>query len=218
MGMKNSKVVVFDLDDTLIYEIDFLKSAFREIGYKLNKKGSIQLADKMFHDYRKGENVFKQLIIQYPKFTIEELLSCYRNHIPKINLIEGAQEILDFCKKQNYIIGLISDGRSLTQRNKLKSVKIESCFDLIIISEEFGSEKPCKSNYEAFLKYNADEYYYIGDNLKKDFITPNMLGWTTICLLNNGSNIHSQEFIIDETCCPKFYIKSLAEVISIIQM
>ena len=33
----------------------------------------------------------------------------------------------------------------------------------------------------------------MGDNLKKDFLTPNRLGWQTVCLRDDGRNIHKQD-------------------------
>ena len=56
-------------------------------------------------------------------------------------------------------------------------------------------------------------YVYIGDNPHKDFITPNKLGWTTICLLDRGQNIHKQNFINSLELNPHFFIKSFDEII-----
>lgn len=37
-------------------------------------------------------------------------------------------------------------------------------------------------------------YMCVSDNLKKDFIAPNALGWETVCPLDDGRNIHKQDF------------------------
>src|SRR5690606_20317114 len=109
-----------------------------------------------------------------------QLLEIYRNHVPQIDLSEDTKEILLKIKETGYKLGLITDGRSITQRNKLKALEIEELFDKIIISEEFGSTKPDERNFKAFLMDEIDEYFYVADNPKKDFIVPNKLGWTSI--------------------------------------
>ena len=90
-------------------------------------------------------------------------------------------------------------------------------FDKIIISEELGSSKPDERNFTFFLEEQACEYFYIADNVKKDFITPNKLGWTTVCLLDSGKNIHPQNFNISEEYLPKFRINKIIELKILIQ-
>lgn len=213
--MKN-KYIIFDLDDTLVYEIDFLKSAYKEIATLLDESRQEKLYQEMLLRYSKRENVFDYLVEQFPEFSKNKLLNIYRNHYPNIRLNDGAKDLLDFLKSKNYKIGLITDGRSITQRNKLKSLNIENIFDKIIVSEEFGSEKPDKRNFTIFLSSEIDDYFYIADNPKKDFIIPNTLKWTSICLLDKGYNIHSQNFDFEENFLPKIKIKSLLEVKNIL--
>lgn len=209
--MKN-KYIVFDLDDTLTYEIDFLKSAYRDIALSLNKENLYEI---MFDKYQKGENVFEYLSNEY-QVEIPTILEQYRNHFPNIELIDEAKEVLNHCKSNGYKLGLITDGRSVTQRNKLKALGIENWLDKIIISEEFGSEKPNENNYLAFMIAENCEYFYIADNPKKDFITPNKLGWKTICLLDSGKNIHKQNFDLEKMYLPQYKINSLNEILNIL--
>ena len=215
----NKPVIVFDLDDTLIYEIDYLKSAYYEIAGLIDEDNNEYIFDKMLSNYFKGLNVFEEIIAEFPKMTLEDLLKIYRSHIPNLKLRSYSLEILNYLKDKKCIIGLITDGRSITQRNKLKATKIEDYFDLIIISEEFGSEKPNVENYNAFNNFKTDKYYYIADNTKKDFIAPNKLNWETICLLDTeNQNIHKQNFNISEEYLPKYKIDSLNEIKNILNI
>ena len=205
-----NKVIVFDLDDTLISEYDYLVSAYKEIADKVDGMSST-LHQKMIDKYNRGENVFEYLINKYPNNKIRSLLGVYRNHNPSITLKDGAIELLRYCKSMGYIIGLITDGRSITQRNKIKATKLEPFFDEIVISEEFGSGKPDERNYKVFDKYNGTKYY-VADNTNKDFVTPNRLGWTTICLKDDGKNIHEQSFDLENEYLPKYVYESLHEI------
>jgi len=210
--MKN-KYIIFDLDDTLIYEIDYLKSAYLEISQTLEKQSYDSLFSDIFSMYQKRENVFEFLVSKYPAFTKEKFLEMYRSHLPKIHLDNEVKNILQQCKVNGYKLGLITDGRSITQRNKLKALEIENVFDLIIVSEEFGSTKPDERNFKVFMENYIDEYIYIADNPQKDFVTPNKLGWKSICLLDKGQNIHSQSFDVPKDFLPQLKIKSISELL-----
>ena len=109
--------------------------------------------------------------------------------------------MLKDLKENGFILGLITDGRSITQRNKLQSLQISDFFDSIIISEENGFSKPHPFNYQQIeARYiKSDVFLYIGDNTDKDFNYPLINEkWRSICVLDNGLNIHPQdsEFLI----------------------
>lgn len=183
-------VVVFDLDDTLYNEIDFLKSAYRHIAKYIEKSNWQLLYVKMIAWYRLDKNVFALLSELY-NLDKNILLSLYRHHEPDIFIPDGINLFLKQLKIDCHSIHLITDGRSITQRNKLKSLGLSTYFDKVIISEEFGSEK----NMGISFKYLNDSYkcfnlYYIGDNVKKDFFYPNNFEWTTIGIIDNMKNIH----------------------------
>ena len=219
------KVVCFDLDDTLYKEIDYLKSAYREIAsYAADYcRGcsdspiilSVKAYEAMLLAYKEGQNAFKRLNaflgINLP---ISQYLQIYRMHKPNIRLSKSAVSALNSLKSPECIIGLITDGRSVQQRNKVEALGLNRWIieEDVLISEEFGSEKPTPANYEYFMKRypESDEFMYVGDNLKKDFIAPNALGWQTVCLKDDGRNIHKQEFTsVSTKAMPKMIIKEL---------
>lgn len=220
------KVVIFDLDDTLYKEIDFLKSAFKEIvEYALEGADALHLSssdlfDGMLQAYFSNKDAFDYLITTVGVYIDKPtLLSIYRNHVPRISLSKDAFELLAEIKNQGFEIGIITDGRSIQQRNKIKALGLDKIVSEknIVISEEFGSEKPSILNYEYFVERYplADEFIYIGDNLKKDFIVPNKLGWKTICLLDDGRNIHKQDFSLLSSFLPQHCVNSLREIIGV---
>ena len=222
MIIETKKVVVFDLDDTLYNEVDFLKSAYKEISIKIageiNVSNEVVYEDMIEYFYGK-KNVFKDILLKYNShLNLPELLNLYRNHKPQINLSEDKIEVLSFFKSKNINMGLLTDGRSVQQRNKIEALNLNQWFAEIVISEEFGSEKPNINNYTHFEKVFGDRhYYYIADNLSKDFISPNKLNWTTICLKDSGQNIHKQNAeILDDIYLPKHTISSFKRILDII--
>ena len=205
LKINRNTIVIFDLDDTLYKEIDFLYSAFREISKLVNSKNSSKAYNAMLKVYYGGGNVFKYLENTYPnnKLKRNDYLQVYRKHFPKIQVGYHAGVFLDKLKHLEIKIGLITDGRSLTQRNKIAALSLVDCFHSVVISEEFGSEKPCADNFLHFKKkYPGCNFIYIGDNTQKDFIIPNKLGWRSICVIDDGKNIHSQDFSLPVNFLP----------------
>ena len=222
------RVICFDLDDTLCKEIDYLKSAYREIAEyaaehcrECSDPVSV-LAHKAYEvilaAYHDGQNAFEELnMFLGLSLPAADYLYIYRNHKPKIALSEDVVRALDALKAEGVRIGLITDGRAIQQRNKIKALGLGRWIEDadIVISEEFGSEKPALANYEYFMKRypECQDFTYIGDNPRKDFIAPNALGWMTICLKDDGRNIHKLDtFPIAEEAKPKRKISGLIEI------
>ena len=166
-----------------------------------------------------GENVFQRLIEAYGlDLTVNDLLTIYRSHIPAIRLDEETKSLLDRLYPYA-VLGLITDGRSLTQRHKIDALGLSAYMDEkdILISGETGFEKPSDEPFRHFMeRYPSRTYYYIGDNPAKDFIAPNHLGWTTVCLLDDGRNIHPQDFSLSQQMLPRHRISQLSEIENII--
>lgn len=212
------KVVVFDLDDTLYKEIDFLNSAFNEIALIISSELQIEssnILSEMVGLYHAKKNVFLEILNKYNslKYTVNDLINIYRDYKPNISLSNEVKDVLNELKFKDINLGIITDGRNRQQRNKINALGLDKYIKHIIISEEFGYEKPHLANFKYFQKIFPDmDYYYVGDNLEKDFIAPNKLGWKTICIKDNGRNIHGQDIQIIKIHEPKYYIKHFSEL------
>ena len=217
MTQFTSDIVVFDLDDTLYKEVSFVESGFKAVAGHL---GDMSYAEEMMDFWSKGQNAFEELRKQHSIGTsVAELLDVYRFHIPSIQLDGSTILALDTLVNHGKTLGIITDGRTRTQRNKIETLGLYRWFspDNIIISEDFGTAKPDMKNYRFFmLKYPSKSYAYIGDNLNKDFITHKYLAWRTICLKDNGQNIHAQNFSMSEEYLPENTITNMSEIINLI--
>ncbi|MCC6290305.1 MAG: HAD family hydrolase [Chitinophagaceae bacterium] len=191
---------IFDLDDTLYSEIDFLISGYKHIIKGLpilnNPK---EIFDEMLNRYQQEQDVFDWLVKKLSEENLHTIknnfIQQYRYHVPDIHLREDAAMFLRQIQNKHMPAGLITDGRSITQRNKLNALGLTTFFADIIISEEFGSEKPNPNNYLFFAqKYPGYNFCFIGDNTSKDFIVPKQLGWKFYCIKDSGFNIHPQNF------------------------
>jgi len=139
--------------------------------------------------------------VELPK---SDLLKMYREHVPNISLTDDVRCTLDRLKAKGVIMGILSDGREQTQWNKIKALGLTQWMDesCIIINSSQECFKPNSDGYHRFEKAvraitteNELFFTYVGDNLKKDFIYPKKNGWRTICMKDDGRNIHRQDFI-----------------------
>lgn len=213
-----NQIVIFDLDDTLYKETDFLKSGFQAVASLINEKSHKLLcsSETMIAWSKEGKDVFGMLEHLFPDLiTKQECLDTYRYHKPQIDLDEETISVLDYLKNKGLVIGLITDGREITQRNKIDALGLLDYINEnnIVISESFGSEKPAEANYSYFMQlYPNAEYYYIGDNVTKDFVTPNRLSWQTFCLLDDNRNIHSQQVDVTKDHKAHYNIVTLSDL------
>ena len=213
---RQSRVVVFDLDDTLYKEQDYLRSAYREIAAKIASPDALEdVYGRMLQWLQEGRNVFRLLIDTYrPSLTMDDLLTVYRSHVPAIRLDEATRTLLDHLHRQA-VLGLITDGRRITQWHKIEALGLTAYMapEDILVSEETGFEKPSEEPYRHFMTcYPSRTYYYIGDNPAKDFVAPVRLGWTTICLLDDGRNIHPQDFCLSQQTLPQHCVSQISEI------
>ena len=150
-------------------------------------------------------------VLNLPLQIKESLLWIYRLHLPSICLGSNVQKLLAQLSLKCDLT-ILTDGRSITQRNKLKALGLEHI--RAYISEEYGAAKPSHDGFKMIMHdFPSDRYFYVGDNPLKDFIAPNNLGWTSICLRDDGRNVHSQDVSgLDPIQLPKIWINSLDEL------
>lgn len=208
-------LLVFDLDDTLYKEIEFLKSAYSYISDALEYETGHSIYEEMLNLYYRKISVFDEIKIKYRiSWTIEELVEKYRFHTPSIELQFDTKSFLRRLTFSGIKKGVVTDGRSRTQRNKLGALGLTEYFDVVVISGETGFEKPHLNNFKIIQdKFPGYHFWYIGDNVKKDFAAPNKLNWTTVCLVDNGQNIHPQNVNIPDEYLPAHYINSFNDLI-----
>lgn len=221
-----STIVAFDLDDTLYKEIDFVKSGRRAVADAVAAETGLD-ADRLNRIMNESENAFDSLIDTLTahginSFDIARILEIYRSHHPDISLDKETEITLRLLNERDLDIALITDGRALTQRNKIEALGLYSFFsnERIYISGETGADKHTPLAYMnvANCACAPRRLFYIGDNMAKDFVNANLAGWTTIMLRDSkGLNIHPQNIADTPPLYrPKTIIDSLTQVLSIV--
>lgn len=201
------KVVAFDLDDTLISEFEYIKSGYRAVAGELLKKYNLlenETYDKLMSLFSEdSKNVFNRILdeygISYEKDDILSLVKVYREHMPEIDFFPDVIPTLTMLKKRGIKLGIITDGYTITQTNKLKAVLADKYFDKIIITDLLGKEfwKPHPKSFEMMKEYfnvEWDEMAYVGDNPQKDFYISKAYPLRTVRILRDNSVYKDSEY------------------------
>lgn len=177
-------VIVFDLDDTLYDEVDFVKSGFQEIANYLKDEKYYNFMCEVFESEGSGK-VFNKLIEKFClDVNINKLIEIYRFHTPNIVLPNESLELLKFAKE--FKTALISDGHYIMQKNKHDALKLDEFIKYPIFTDFYHTKKPELKPYKMVMQNYQDQerFVYISDNPKKDFKAVAELGWTGIRFKN----------------------------------
>jgi putative hydrolase of the HAD superfamily len=189
--------VVFDIDDTLYLEADYVLSGFRVVGqFVFEHSGMTDFATRAWSLFQAGDrgNIFDKVLAEAGKphaFDVRVLVDVYRNHSPPIQLLPDAQQCLEelLGKVQ---LACVTGGAPASQRAKVAALQLERYFSTIVFTGALGSsyEKPHPRGFERAqeaLGLPGNQMVYVGDNPAKDFHGPRELGWRTIRVRRAGS-------------------------------
>ena len=219
------RAILFDLDDTLYDETQFVMGGFKAVSSYISNNANVnqnvvyKLLLDVLEKHGRGQTfdiVLKKLGL-YNKNLIPKLVEVYRTHKPKLSLYSEVRTVFSTLRKQGYKLGLITDGNVEVQRNKVEALKVKDFFDCMIFSDEYGIEKqkpsffPYQKAIEE-LKVSAKEEIYIGDNPYKDFITAKKMGIYTVRILRGQYS----DVRLHEEYEAGYQIKDLKEIFDII--
>jgi putative hydrolase of the HAD superfamily len=203
-------VVVFDLDDTLYSEADYVDSGVRHVCTQINSLCGIDcyavIQAQRLQDAKLDWLSLACELAGLKPSVKESLLWMYRLHLPDIKLADNCSVSLERIKSVAFAVAVLTDGRSVTQKLKLNSLGVSHW--PAYISEDYGSSKPAPDRFKAIQKdFPADQYVYVADNIQKDFLGCNPLGWLGIGMRGNERNVYSQSVQdLPEAALPKCWV------------
>ena len=199
------KAVIFDLDDTLYPEKDYVRSGYKAVAKHL---GDDAYADRLYELFEEGQPAIDTLLTEIGRFADKEsALDVYRSHKPDISLYPEMKKALETLRMRGIKIGIITDGRPAGQNNKIDALGLREMADDIIITDELGGiqfRKPCDIAFRIMqtrFRLPAEEIIYVGDNMTKDFAAPMQLGMKCLCVKNpDGLYYTEEESMFFDTC------------------
>jgi putative hydrolase of the HAD superfamily len=186
-----SLVVVFDIDDTLYLERDYVRSGFRAVGaWARRSLGVPDLADRAWAAFETGvrSTIFDAALtgagVEPTPELIARLVACYREHQPDIALLGDARACLDSAVALG-AVAVVTDGPLASQSAKARSLGLATWSQATIFTETLGPGfgKPHARAFELVeerLRVDGSQCTYVADNPAKDFVAPHRRGWTTV--------------------------------------
>ena len=182
------QALVFDLDDTL-YSLD------RHRGYHLRRAWDPWLRTL---DHRSQHDIITAAITariffrdmaeflqQYGIDAEVNALLCQRSRdtwFRDLTFDDGVPLLLDTLKP-HYRLALITNGPSWTQRAKIEQLELSRWFEYMVVSGEFGVDKPHPRIFEhvlSQLQVSAESAVMIGDNPDADIRGAHAVGMRAI--------------------------------------
>ena len=201
--------VVFDVDDTLYLECDYVRSGFRAVAQRVAWSARVD-PDSVFRflwtRFETGQRgssfdeLLQQFVTEPDRMSVADLVRTYREHRPTIHLLPGMRSILRDLHCRGVPLGVISDGPLVSQTAKVLALDVREYANAVLLTDSWGREfwKPhTRAFVEMSLKLSLppDHLVYIADNPSKDFEAPALLGWRSVRLrlpgqVHNNSQAH----------------------------
>lgn len=202
------KAVIFDLDDTLYEEAAYVAQALEHASEYLAGRLGAPSQKAALHRRmlelleRDGRGRIFDVICGETgaAVSVEELVRVYRSTKPVLKLYPDAEEILRRLSERGIRTGLITDGCSRVQHEKVAALGLDRRLDCVVVTDDYGMAKPQTAVYEKCLfalGCAAPEAAYVGDNPRKDFIGAKALGMETFRIVRR-SGMHMRDEVEPE--------------------
>lgn len=179
--MSRWRAVIFDLDDTLYPEREYVLSGFRAVA-AWAKGHTGKPADEtyealagLFRQGVRGDTFNRWLAGNgLPASLAAQCVEVYRGHVPRIRPFPGVPELLRSLHGRLHL-GLLSDGYLDVQRAKWRALALSQYFSAVVFTDELGREnwKPHPAPFRralSLLGVSGAEAVYVADNCAKDFL------------------------------------------------
>lgn len=187
------RLVVFDMDDTLYPEIDYVRSGHQAVCRHLAEATGLSfslLFERMWQQFQSGDRrkvfntVLEDLGLQ-DRFNVPSLVDLYRAHVPAIHLRPEAGHVLLTLRAAGAALAVVTDGPAIQQKRKADALDLTSCTDAVVFTDCLppGCAKPSPEAFARLMlqfDVTAQQCVYVADNPRKDFLGPRQLGWFTI--------------------------------------
>jgi len=186
--------VVFDIDDTLYLEREYVRSGFNAADRWLSANRGIEgLFERAWRAFAAGARgrIFDDVVAELgigDESLVAELVEVYRSHRPAITLLPDARECLEMLVGRTGL-ACVSDGPAPSQGAKASALGLDRWLDPIVLTDELGPGfgKPHKRGFEIVERTApVGVCVYVADNPHKDFAGPKELGWRTLRIRRPG--------------------------------
>jgi len=165
--IKKTKVIIFDVDGTLIDTDNLVINSYHEVfkkyrpNYKLTKEEEISFLGP----------TLASIFPKYFKEDFDTLFQTYRNyainHLEDAKLYPNCKEVLSKLKDKGFKLAIVTSRFKNSLMGLLCDFKIDEYFDFIVTLDDVKKPKPDPEGINKVLKHfncSKNEAIYIGDN------------------------------------------------------
>jgi putative hydrolase of the HAD superfamily len=203
--MGRFKAVIFDLDDTLYPERQFVMGGFAAAARWIAGRAGCSpdgCERELACLFDRGERTrtFDAWLNKagLPSSYSTGMVEAYREHMPSLTLYADAAEAIESCHREDLATGLVSDGYLDVQRRKVAALGLSELLKTVVLSDEFGRAhwKPAPTPYLAAVERLGilpGDAVYVGDNPKKDFAGARRAGLKSVRVRRMNGMYASEE-------------------------
>lgn len=207
------KAVFFDLDDTLYDTSGFAKLARKaainvmiDAGLPLSSDEAYKMLKEIIKE--KGSNYDKHFNVLTKRVFGEEkpllialgMITYHNVKFALLRLFPETMSTLIYLKSKGYHLGVISNGVTIKQWEKLIRLGLHHFFDEVVTSQEAGVEKPDERIFQLALDRmgcKAEKSVMIGNKFSDDISGAINIGMSTI-LVNSNLTEKEKEYLKKE--------------------
>jgi putative hydrolase of the HAD superfamily len=206
------KAVLFDFDGTLLNR-DKSVEKFIGMQYERLNKWVGHIPKKIYitrfieldsRGYVWKDKVYQQLVNEFDitgvnwEYLLEDYINEFKNNcVPFPNLLNMLEEL----RRNNLILGMITNGYGQFQMDNIKALGIEEYFETILVSEWEGIKKPDLQIFKRALnQLNVDPNHsvFVGDHPGNDVEASKNAGMKSIWKKDFQWDKVDADFIVDD--------------------
>jgi len=183
------RAAVFDLDDTLYPEEQFVRGGLQAAALALGIPG----AGEVFLDVLRTDGPFSLFDLGFQRLGIPRtpqriatLVKAFRSHRAPLRPYPGVRPMLARLRAAGLRLALVTDGYLDVQRRKVAALGLQDAFDAIVYTADVQGRvcpKPDAASFwrvETLLEVGGAAVAMVGDRPDKDFPAPDAMGWRTL--------------------------------------
>jgi len=216
-----TRALLFDLDDTLYPERQFIRSGFRAVAADVEARFGLRRRDALavlLGALRRGSRhgALQDLCARYrlPLDLVPALVDVIRAHTPALRLPASSRDALIDARARGWRLGIVTNGFPALQARKALALDLPRLVDAVVYANEWGTGagKPERAVFDvalAKLGARAPHAVFVGDDPRCDIFGARQAGLFTIRMLR-VPGLHGRA----DACAPDRTVTDLGDALT----
>lgn len=207
--MPEKRLVIFDLDNTLVLNKPAAKAAYESAIRFLAKETKLEF-NKLYNHWKKivqqlqTESAPEMRAFEYSlnilmdrqnisdKYLQPTVQNYEKELINNMKPMPGAKEVVGWLKEQGALVAVAAGTDRSLAKKKLKAVDLYEHIDMVVSAMDVGAMKPHKDYYQLILdelQITATQALVVSDSKDEDLDLAHKMGLATIKLANANPHL-----------------------------